>query len=781
MLAETFLDQFAPLASGPGGVQKLRELVLNLAIAGRLSTQKPIDGDAAELVDRAASSISAAIKGGDIRKPKYFKRDASKLLRHAIPPNWVWSNLGNLGVISPRNECSENASTGFVPMSAIDAQFGLRHRFEPRSWREIVKGYTHVANGDVVLAKITPCFENGKSAVIDCLPNGLGAGTTELHVFRQLVHVVEPRYVLAFLKSAHFIQNGIPKMTGTAGQKRVPAEYFALTPFPLPPLAEQKRIVAKVDELMALCDELEVQQERETELKRATARSLLNHLVEAKSVEETEQWWSELVPQFSEIFETSASIELLRLTTITLAADGSLSHPSTQAKATKVGDICEKMDSGWSPKCEDFPAKSDGWGVLRTTAVQPMRFLPSANKSLPEKHAPRAEIAVKEGDILLTRAGPTNRVGVCCSATRSFARLMLSDKIIRFTVPKSIAYPPYVALALTGGTAARQLDEAKSGMAASQVNISQKKLRDIEFLLPSLAEQKRLVAKTEEILTLCDQLEDRVHEDQRLNVDLMASFVQKLVGAERDSEPQTGIAIQSNDFDETNTSFASADEEAAPELGSFSSDTLNFTPSPVATAKPAEVDTKFKEAVLVGAVVRAFFDSKDGGEPLGNFRLQKAVYFARRHNGEHALDREFAKQAAGPYNPSMKYSGGIAIAKSKNWIREARGRYGFGHIPTRDATDLDEWIKEYSYQETAQWVAQKFKYLKNDEWELLATVDYTAEFFTSNDIEPDAKKVLQFIASDREWKLKIEKLGLNEVKVQTAMDKVISLFESAGT
>ncbi|RVD51679.1 restriction endonuclease subunit S, partial [Mesorhizobium sp. M2D.F.Ca.ET.140.01.1.1] len=67
-------------------------------------------------------------------------------------------------------------------------------------------------------------------------------------------------YILLFLKSPHFIETGIPKMTGTAGQKRVPTEYFALSPFPLPPLAEQHRIVAKVDELMGLCDRLEAAQ-----------------------------------------------------------------------------------------------------------------------------------------------------------------------------------------------------------------------------------------------------------------------------------------------------------------------------------------------------------------------------------------------------------------------------------------------------------------------------------------------------------------------------------------
>src|SRR3546814_6742977 len=78
--------------------------------------------------------------------------------------------------------------------------------------------------------------------------------------------------------------------------------------------------------------------------------------------------------------------------------------------------------------------------------------------------------------------------------------------------------------------------------------------------------------------------------------------------------------------------------------------------------------------------------------PIGNFRLQKAVYFARRKMGEHVGEMAYLRKAAGPYNPSMKYSGGIAIAKQKNWLREARGRFGFGHVPGPAAAGIDDWF-----------------------------------------------------------------------------------------
>src|SRR5438128_7322709 len=102
---------------------------------------------------------------------------------------------------------------------------------------EVRKGFTHFADGDVVVAKDNSLLSKWKVGVIRGAPNGFGAGTTELHVLRPVANSVLPEYALIFLKSPHFLVNGEAHMTGTAGQKRVPWDYFARTPFPLPPLA----------------------------------------------------------------------------------------------------------------------------------------------------------------------------------------------------------------------------------------------------------------------------------------------------------------------------------------------------------------------------------------------------------------------------------------------------------------------------------------------------------------------------------------------------------------
>jgi type I restriction enzyme S subunit len=181
--------------------------------------------------------------------------------------------MAEIGLLSPRNEAPENRKTSFIPMPLIPAEYGAAHGQEVRPWGEIKKGYTHFADGDVGLAKITPCFENGKSTVFRDLAGGIGAGTTELHIVRPIF--VDANYLLIFLKSPHFIETGIQRMTGTAGQKRVPFEYFAYSPLPLPPLAEQHRIVAKADELMALCDRLEASLATADDTRRRLLEALL--------------------------------------------------------------------------------------------------------------------------------------------------------------------------------------------------------------------------------------------------------------------------------------------------------------------------------------------------------------------------------------------------------------------------------------------------------------------------------------------------------------------------
>jgi len=139
----------------------------------------------------------------------------------------------------------------FVPMSAVSAETAGITEAETRAYAEVSKGYTPFASGDVLVAKITPCFENGKIAQAQ-LTQRVGFGSTEFHVIRARPTKLDARYTLHFLRLGHVRLAGERRMTGSAGQRRVPENFLAKLEIPLPPLAEQRRIAEVLDRAEAL-------------------------------------------------------------------------------------------------------------------------------------------------------------------------------------------------------------------------------------------------------------------------------------------------------------------------------------------------------------------------------------------------------------------------------------------------------------------------------------------------------------------------------------------------
>ncbi len=171
--------------------------------------------------------------------------------QYELPQGWVWAPLGEVCAINPRHEkgtARDDTPVSFVPMAAVDHQSGAIAGGGARPYGQVRKGFTHFAEGDVLFARITPCMENGKIAIARGLVNGLGCGTTEFHVLRPLSGIL-PDYIHRYLRQDSFRRAAAANMSGTAGQLRVPTEYIKSVELPLAPLAEQRRIVAKIEAL----------------------------------------------------------------------------------------------------------------------------------------------------------------------------------------------------------------------------------------------------------------------------------------------------------------------------------------------------------------------------------------------------------------------------------------------------------------------------------------------------------------------------------------------------
>ncbi|AZE96678.1 Type I restriction-modification system, specificity subunit S [Pseudomonas orientalis] len=204
-----------------------------------------------------------------------------------LPNGWAKACIGDLADLNPKQAFDDGTVAGFVPMSHAPTTFRDKLRFDERPWGEIKKAYTNFKDGDVIFAKVTPCFENGKAAFVDGLPNGVGAGSSEFFVLRPCCDGVSAKYLLALVKSYDFLRGGAENMTGAVGLRRVPKQFVESYLVPVPPAAEQTRITAKLDELLAQVDTLKARIDGIPSLLKRFRQSVL---AAATSGRLTEEW-----------------------------------------------------------------------------------------------------------------------------------------------------------------------------------------------------------------------------------------------------------------------------------------------------------------------------------------------------------------------------------------------------------------------------------------------------------------------------------------------------------
>ena len=247
----------------------LRKSILQEAIQGKLVPQIAEEGTAKELLEQIRAEKQRLVKEGKLKKSalndsvifrgddnRYYEQigkncvDITEEIPFSIPANWKWVRIRDVFQLNPKNEADNETLAAFIPMEKISAGYKSDFTFDLVKWGNIKKGFTHFANGDVAFAKITPCFQNRKSAIFHDLPNGIGAGTTELKVLRPYGNTIGRWYLLYFLESPYFIDEATFK--GTANQQRIVVGYLENKLFPLPPRKQQQRIVEKIEQLMQL-------------------------------------------------------------------------------------------------------------------------------------------------------------------------------------------------------------------------------------------------------------------------------------------------------------------------------------------------------------------------------------------------------------------------------------------------------------------------------------------------------------------------------------------------
>ncbi len=214
-------------------------------------------------------------------KPYPAYKDSGVEWLGEIPAHWEMKRLRFVCQVNPsKTELSYlpmNTQVSFLPMEHI-GEDGSIYLEEIRTIEQVMQGYTCFRNGDVIVAKITPCFENGKGALCDHLLNGIGFGTTELHVLRAK-EKADPHFFYYLTRSEPFREIGTAMMYGSAGQKRVPEDFISNFHVGFPPLTEQHAIATFLDHETARINTLIAKKERLIELLREKRAALISHAV----------------------------------------------------------------------------------------------------------------------------------------------------------------------------------------------------------------------------------------------------------------------------------------------------------------------------------------------------------------------------------------------------------------------------------------------------------------------------------------------------------------------
>jgi type I restriction enzyme S subunit len=529
------------------GIKKLRELILELAVRGQLVPQNPNDEPASVLLEKISAEKARLIKDGKLKKQEPLPPITDDEKPFELPKGWEWARLGNIAEINPRNKTEDDVPASFIPMPLISTAYDGRHDHELRNWGEIKKGYTHFAEGDIAVAKITPCFENSKAAIFRDLKNGIGAGTTELHVARPFGNTLAPNYILLYLKAPMFLVVGETKMTGTAGQKRLPKDFFESNPLPLPPLAEQHRIVAKVNELMSLCDALEQEQAANI----AAHQTLVEELLAALTQNEGYSW-ARISTHFDTLFTTEHSIDTLSRKIISLAARGMLTSSEPLSADLKIS-IFEKafldknslISSGKAKEEKINPLNIEmpcsvvpsGWIVCKLHDVtvcldhkrDPVKKSNRCGGDIPYYGANGAVgyiddflfddelVLVVEDETFIGRIKPFSyRISGKSWVNNHAHVLKCTSVILPDFLNILLSYYPFIPL--TSGTTGRK-------------KLTKNTLLQIPIMLPPLAEQHCIVAKVDELMALCDAMKAQLKTAQTTQSQLADVLASQIIGA----------------------------------------------------------------------------------------------------------------------------------------------------------------------------------------------------------------------------------------------------------
>lgn len=546
------------LSLAPDGPQRLRRLVLDLAVRGLLTQPQYGDDRADDLLAQILRDREVLVAAGDL-KFKALPPPKHEEIPYQVPPHWLWTRLGeitNYGTTTKADSIPDEA--WLLDLEDIEKDTSRLLRRVRFIERQSLSEKNAFRTDDVLYCKLRPYLNKVLVADHD------GYCTTEILPVR--CHGSwAPKYFQLALKSPAFLAYVNKKSYGMK-MPRLGTEDGRMAVFPLPPLAEQHRIVAKVDELMALCDRLEARQQDAEAAHARLVQSLLDSLTQARDADEFQACWQRLAGQFDVLFVTNSSLEQLSHAVLSLAISGRLTDQRSSDEPARLLQVHLETDAqafceaNKAPRAKLDPIRAEdepfappkGWSWTRLGSLfrvitdgdhqappqtsDGIAFLTIGNvtdgflnfeqcRSVEERYFSGLAAYRKPapGDLLYTVVGAT------------YGRPVLVDSDRPFCVQRHIAIlkrsehldAKFALYLLRSPLVYQQASASTTGTA--QPTIPLKPLRNMLVPLPPLAEQRRIVAKVDELLALCDQLKARIAAARAKHAQLAQALVEQAV------------------------------------------------------------------------------------------------------------------------------------------------------------------------------------------------------------------------------------------------------------
>ncbi len=549
MNADLLLAHFDRISEAPDAVGRLRGFILDLAVRGKLIEQDPNDEPALSLLGKIRAQKSLL---GIPTEAEFISADERPF---EIPPNWIWLRLGDI--------CSKTGS-GSTPRGgkAVYQRDGvpfLRSQnvhndglrlddvaYITTETHEKMSG-TSLQPGDLLL-NIT----GGSIGRCCILPAGIGPANVSQHVaiIRIAINGME-RYLHQLVLSPYFQSFVLSEQTG-AGRGGLPKNRMDRIPVALSPLAEQNRIVAKVDELMALCDRLDRAQHARESRRTQLGASALHHLNNGSSVEEVREYGRFCLSHLDDVSFQPEQLPLLRQTILSLAVRGDLvpqvpgEEPAVELlkriqiekvrcvqqgslrKEKPIAEISEQQEPfglpgiwswtrigtcawgteyGTSVKSDQI---EDGVPVLAMGDIQDGRVILNTRKKVRRQIEDLPRLFLQRSDLLYNRTNSAELVGKTGIYLGDDDAYTFASYLIRIRFFSDLVSPAYVNIAMNAPYFRKTQIIPELRQQCGQANVNGSKLRNMVIPLPPIAEQRRIVAKVEQLIALCDQLESQL-------------------------------------------------------------------------------------------------------------------------------------------------------------------------------------------------------------------------------------------------------------------------------